>query len=192
MRGIFIDLETGGLDPRAHALLSLGAVAFEVDAQGAWVLDEFAVSVEPNKNMGVCEGALAVQGISWANLEHSSRVEECEALIRFGQWVADFSGFPLFAHNAPFDRDFFTAAVNRSAPGNEILRPLCGHRANWCCTLAWANLLVALGKMDRPEKGFSLESLAAHLDVQGRSGARHDALEDAKIGVRCVGRMAGR
>lgn len=190
MRGIFLDCETGGFDPRTHALLSLGAVAFEVDTQGAWVLDEFALSVAPHKDTAVSEGALAVQGVSWASLEHSSRVEECEALLRFGSWLADFPGLSIFAHNAQFDRDFLTAAINRSASGNDILRPLCGRHAPWCCTIAWANLLIAFKCMERPAKGLSLDSLAAHLQVQGRQAGGHDALEDARIGVRCVGKMA--
>jgi DNA polymerase III epsilon subunit-like protein len=190
MRGVMVDLETGGLAAGQSALLALAAVVFEVDAQGAWVLDEFSCLVEPHKETAVSDAALAVQGVSWASLESSARIDESEALLRLGEFLAPFRGLPLFAHNAPFDRDHLGAAIKRGASGHDWLGELTGRHASWVCTLNLANALTAFGCMERPDGGFSLDRLAAHLGVQGRLGKGHEALEDAQIGVRCVGKLS--
>jgi DNA polymerase III epsilon subunit-like protein len=187
--GIFIDTETGGLTAGQAALLSLGAVAFEVDAQGAWGIDEFSCLIKPHKDTTVSRGALDVQGISWASLDSLARIDEAEALVRFGEWWDDYRNLPMFAHNAPFDRDHLGAAIRRSASRHDYLPSITGRHANWNCTIGWANLLIAKGKMTRPENGLSLDSLAAHLGVHGRTAKGHDSLEDARIGVRIVGKL---
>ncbi len=190
MKGIFVDLETGGLTAGQSALIALGVVVFEVDTQGSWVLDEFSLLVAPHKETTVSHAALWMQGVSWPVLDSPARIDESEALMRFGEFLAPYRGLPLFAHNAPFDRDHLAAAIKRSASGHDWLHEITGRHANWVCTLNLANTLTAFGCMERPEGGFSLDRLAAHLGVQGRSGKGHDALEDAQVGVRCVGKLA--
>lgn len=190
MRGIFIDTETGGLDPKRDALLSLAAVAFEIDKQGAWVLDDFSVMIQPGEFTSVSLKALSLQGESWSGLEHSKRIPEQEALLRFSEWLRDYPSIPFFAHHASLDRDFLAEANRRSAGGIDS-RTVTGRHAPWVCTIVLANWNIARGVMSMPANGLSLDSLSDALGVMGRtSTGGHNALEDARIGVRILAELS--
>ena len=47
MKGVFIDTETGGLDPRVHALTQIAAIAFNFEpGQTTEVIDITALNAE--------------------------------------------------------------------------------------------------------------------------------------------------
>lgn len=191
MKAIYIDTETGGLDPRVHALTHVAAIAFEIDAQGAWVLDEVSLPIWLSPDANVCRRALELQGATLEMLSDSaSRLSEWDAITRFADWLEGHEKpFNLFAHNAPFDAGFVNAWLDRSPKHTRAgeMFEIKGRHARWICTMQIAKQLAIAGRI--ASEGFSLDSLAAHLGVQGRSGTAHNALEDCQVGVRVTGAL---
>jgi DNA polymerase III epsilon subunit-like protein len=207
MNYLFIDTETGGLDPKAHALLSMAVVAFRIHEgklaplEGEASFREFDVQIAPHPETDVRLSALRVQGISWAALDDPMRLDECEALTRFGEWLAQLPtattyDWPIWAHNAEFDRNFVSAAIRRSTPRNTLLSPLCGRDSQWSCTRYEAQNLVSKRCMNRPEgngpikAGYSLDALCRHFGIDRSSRtAGHGALTDARLGARVLAKL---
>jgi len=63
MRGVFIDVETGGLDPKVHALTQMAAIAFDLEPGQTkpQILDVYQEIVKPDKWLAMSEGALSMQ-----------------------------------------------------------------------------------------------------------------------------------
>lgn len=185
MKFIFLDTETGGLRADTHALLSIGAVAIEALPGSIRTISEFECWVRPHPDMAVSGGALKVNGEEWGTIGAEWREDESIALQQFFEWLEPYRGLPIFAHNAPFDRDFMAAAIRRSASGHDWAKEITGRHANWLCTIGISNLLIATGKMARPDSGLSLDSLCEFLRLPGRQSLTrgHDALEDANVGA---------
>lgn len=185
MKLIFLDTETGGLRADTHALLSIGAVVIETLPGSIRTISEFHVWVSPHPNTAVSSGSFKASGEEWATIGGEFREDESVALQQFLEWLEPHKGLPIFAHNAAFDRDFMAAAIRRSASGHDWAKEITGRHANWICTIGIANLLIATGKMARPDSGLSLDSLCAFLRLPGRQSLTngHDALEDANVGA---------
>lgn len=100
---IYVDVETGGLDPERHALLSIGAVCGE---------NTFEIRIRP---VGLVEDqALAVNGIKREDLEDG--VSEYEALDQFISFVRSVSGGSkpmLGGYNTQFDARFLRDLFHR-------------------------------------------------------------------------------
>lgn len=205
MNFIYLDTETGGLDPKLHSLLSIGAVYGEITGAGLTILSEFHVQVLPEPGTAVDPYAiLGVQNLLWADLDEDlveTRVSEKEALLRLSRWLIDVpKGLPLFAHDAPFDRDFLTQAIRRAGSVPANLWSISGRDARWSCTRFLAESLVAFGCMDLPlggtlpdgkevKPGVSLDALCLHFGLELREGG-HDALGDARLGAQVLGKLA--
>lgn len=205
MNFIYIDLETGGFDHKLHSLLSIGAVYGEITGEGLTILSEFHSLILPAPGTSVCVDALRVQGLTWGDLDDSQyeeRVYEYEGLARLSEWLHqhDAARLPIFAHNAPFDRDFLSTAIRRSAYKNTVLAPLVGRDARWSCTRFLAESLVAFKCMELPlggtlpdgkevKPGVSLDALCLHFGLELREGG-HDALGDARLGAQVLGKLA--
>jgi len=114
LTGIVVDVETGGLDERHHALLEIGAI-FVVEGSAR---RSFSLRVQPEPSLVVDPEAAAVNGYtadSWSGLP------EAQVLGAFAAWVqlvnategtpdrADWIG-----HNCDFDRRFLRAAYERN------------------------------------------------------------------------------
>ena len=206
MRILILDTETGGFEPKVHALLSITIGEFEL----SHTADPRRISLRsfdliPHKDMGVCQSALAIQKLSWSDLEATHRLEEAVALSLLSEWLAEptplsrrRSQLPIWAHNAPFDRDFLTAALSRYYPDwsdrakateaySDIDNAICylgGRDARWNCSRFLAEKLVGCGQMEpaRKEDGTiscSLDYLMQKFGMPKRDG--HTAQQDVKI-----------
>lgn len=97
-----MDCETGGLDPKKSALLSIGAVEF------AKPENRFYVELKPLRGMELNPQALAINDYhprKWENISHY------DAMKAFQRWLLNTKsknkrGFTLAGHNPAFDRDF--------------------------------------------------------------------------------------
>jgi DNA polymerase III epsilon subunit-like protein len=168
-----------------HALFSIGAVAVEASFDCIRTISEFEVWIAPHPDTSVSSGSFKANGETWATIGAEWREDESIALQQFFEWLEPYRSLPIFAHNAPFDRDFLSAAIRRSASGHDWAKEITGRHANWICTIGLANLLIATGKMARPNSGLSLDSLCEFLRLPGRQSLTngHDALEDAQVGA---------
>lgn len=92
---IVVDVETGGLNPKEHALLSIGAV----DTNN---LDEFYAEIKPFPGK-ICDSkALEINGL-WNYSRHENELQE--AMKKFKAWVWGRE-LPLAGHNPSFDLGF--------------------------------------------------------------------------------------
>jgi len=209
MNIIIIDTETGGLSHEGTALTSIGALALRLEGnrllplEGDEKIREFEVAIRPDPSLRLEDAALKVQGLTREEvMEGKGRLREAEALCRLRGWLdeANFiSGeWPIWAHNAEFDRNHLGAAIRRLSP-----RPLrefteiCGRDSTWACTRYEAQNAVALRCMERPKgdggdikPGFSLDALCHHFGIsrESRQGG-HGALVDAKLCARVLAKL---
>ncbi|HET8715264.1 MAG TPA: 3'-5' exonuclease [Holophagaceae bacterium] len=169
-RYLVFDTETGGLDPQAHDLLSLGCVASE-DGQ---ILAELEILVK-HEPYRVSAGGMKVNRIDLVK-HHAAALAPGEALKAFDAFCAEHFGsapITLLGHNIAFDQAFLGAFFR--SQGRE-LEPRFNHRT--VDTHALAAGLQDAGKLP---KGLRLSS-GALFDFFGIAPApelRHTALGDA-------------
>jgi len=178
---IIIDTETGGLDPRRHALLSIAAVRVGDTGAAFWGL------IRPAPNLECDPKAEIVHGLSKEFLEDQG-MEEREVLEHFFAWLGKTGEVEWAGANPQFDRGFIEEAAARHVlPVTATLN----RRPVDVQTLGW--LADRLGLIVLPEKGgrksASLASLCLALGMEGRVGKMHSALEDAGLTARVYVRL---
>ncbi|ATQ44637.1 DNA polymerase III subunit epsilon [Caulobacter mirabilis] len=157
-RHLVLDTETTGLDPRTgHRLIEIACVE---------VIDfiptnrSFHEYVHPDREIDA--DAERVHGISLAFLKDKPRFHEI--VDKFLDFVGDD---PIVAHNAPFDRSFVNAELQRlgrTPPPDD----------RWIDTLA-------LAKKKFPGMYNSLDALCKRMKISLASRDKHGALIDAEL-----------
>lgn len=165
-----IDLETGGLDPARHPILSFAAWP-------SWKQEPFYRLVLPPDYAPVEPEAAAVNGYEWNLWRKSGAAPIGRVLDDFRVWLHSRPGSIGFlaplAHNAGFDRAFLDTAYRRLAK-----TPMLQHR--WECSQA---LLLAARRAGIVGPGSSSLDALAELTGQPRP-AVHSADVDARICLR--------
>lgn len=169
-RYLVFDTETGGLDPLAHDLLSMGLVASE-DGQ---ILDSLEILVrhEPYR---VSAGGMKVNRIDLVK-HHAAALEPAEALRVFDDFcVKHFGSAPitLVGHNIAFDQGFLGTFLK--SQGRE-LEPRFNHRT--VDTHAAAAVLRDGGRLP-PDLRLSSGALFNFFGIAPAPELRHTALGDA-------------
>jgi DNA polymerase III epsilon subunit-like protein len=178
-RLIVVDTETGGLDPARHALLSVAAVDSTTG-------DAFTALIRPNPEWECDAQALAKNGLTLDFLEKNGRAET-DVMQDLSLWLGERRFALISGCNVAFDLSFLRAAYQRCG----LTWPM-SHRtvdlqaAAW---LAYESRALALpeGKDGLPR--LSLDHIAAALGYS-RTGATHDALEDALLTLACLNRLS--
>ena len=168
---LFLDTETGGLDPRRHSLLSLGLVAG--DAKG--VAESLEILLR-HETYGVTGGGMKVNRIDIAG-HHEQALAPAAALeVMDGflarHFVAD-APIILVGHNIAFDRAFLGAFLETQG---RDLEPRFSHR-----TIDTHSVAAALQDAGRIPAAVRLSStgLFAHFGIMVPEAQRHTALGDA-------------
>jgi DNA polymerase III epsilon subunit-like protein len=138
---IVVDVETGGLDPREHALLSIGAVDF-------WNADRrFYLECQAREGSTLNGQALAINGFTLEQVHDKDKPVERDAVAAF---LAFARGDTILGgHNPAFDRDFL-----REAAGRASMYWSMGHRTVDLHSVAYARLVGAgfvVGKLHLDE-----------------------------------------
>lgn len=198
--GLYIDTETGGLDPQLHALTSVCVGHFKLSKWHNPEIEVIHLPIRPTQSLVVGMEAAQVQGKSVAEL-YTTGEPEAQQLATLSEWIYHGCrlGLPIYAHNADFDRRFLAAACDRyypawgEVPPRDMTSPtmavctLPGKDARWSCTRYLAEYLVTKGLLEIPRKpdgtaSVSLDPLLERLGISGRTGG-HDAEEDVRLGV---------
>jgi len=167
-----IDVETGGLDPARHPILSFAA-------HPEWNQAPFHRLVLPPEDAEIHLCASAVNGYDRSLWEKSGATPIAEVMEAFRVWLMARPGnvvdvAPL-AHNAGFDRSFLDRAFL-----NEPLPMLPFLRRRWECSQA---TLLAVRRAGLIGPGSS--SLDALADLSGQQRpAIHAADVDARVCLR--------
>ena len=168
---LFIDTETGGLDPASHSLLSVGLVV----GDGSKVLNSLEILIRHEPYV-VSAGGMAVNRIDL--VRHSAAALEPKMALTVLDVFLD-QHFPhmcqpilLAGHNVAFDMAFlgrFLAGQGRA------LEPRFSHR-----TVDTHSLAAGLRDAGRlPMENLSSTALFAHFGIEVAEARRHTALGDA-------------
>jgi DNA polymerase III subunit epsilon len=161
MRQIILDTETTGLEAdRGHRIIEIGCVEL---VNRRLTGRRFHRYLNPDRDID--EGALAVHGISRAQLEGEQRFHEIA-----GELLAFCEGAELVIHNAAFDVGFLDAELKR-LPGE--FKPIQA-RCRVLDTLTLAREL-------HPGQRNSLDALCKRYGVDNSQRDLHGALLDAMI-----------
>ena len=161
MRQIVLDTETTGLEPSLdHRVIEIGCVELvNRRATGR----RFHRYLNPERD--VDEGALAVHGLTRADLEREPRFADvAEELLSF------LAGAELVIHNAAFDVAFLDAELAR-LPGE-------ARRIGALCRVLDS---LALAREMHPGQRNSLDALCKRYDVDNSRRELHGALLDAQL-----------
>ena len=168
---LFLDTETGGLDPAHYSLLSIGVVV----GQGAQVIDqaEFLVKHEPYI---VSAGGMEVNGIDL--VAHNKMAQDPKATIESlkGFLSKHFQlGFRpiLVGHNIAFDRAYLSVLL---ASNDQKIEQWFSHRSIDTHSIAAA--LKDAGRIP-VEVQLSSSGLFDHFGISIPEGQRHTAMADA-------------
>ncbi|ADV65707.1 3'-5' exonuclease [Deinococcus maricopensis] len=158
---IFLDTETGGMDPAVHPLLTVGLVTLqdgEITRPLHLRVRHDTYTVDPE--------AMRVNGIDLLT-HHDEAHPPAEVAAAIRAYAAEVGRVMLGGHNFAFDLGFLrTLLPDRS----RVFR--CGH----VDTKTTAQFLIHAGIL--PKKvGTALDQLAKHFGIEYQA---HDALEDAR------------
>lgn len=167
---IAIDVETGGLDPQRHALLSIAVVP-------SWQYEPFHVCIQPGPGTRVDDEAAKVNGYTPERWEQHNAVLESQALEMLVQWLKESGALQkkagAVAHNAAFDRGFLDMAQN-------VHRRDLGINRRWRCSMVAMMAAQDAGLL--PEGKCTLDALgeATGFWLKEPRAEAHDALQDAR------------
>lgn len=127
---IALDIETTGVSPKKHSILSIGAVDFTNTD------NRFYEECRAWEGAHMDEEAFAVNGFSESQATDPSKKTEKEIVEAFIAWAAGISDWTFVGQNPSFDRDFLIAACER----NHMAFPFA-HRSLDTHTMAYMHMV---------------------------------------------------
>lgn len=161
MRQIVLDTETTGLEPDlGHRIIEIGCVELVNRRPTGRTYHKYL-----NPEREIDEGALAVHGISRADLDGKPKFGEvAEELLLF------ISGAELVIHNAAFDVAFLDAELARIQGQLRTIAALCRVLDT-----------LALARSMHPGQRNNLDALCKRYSIDNSRRELHGALLDARI-----------
>lgn len=178
---IALDIETSGLDPTKHSIVSLGAV--DLDDPTNQFYDECRVW----EGAQVEKEALAVNGFTEEEVTNPSRKSEAELVRAFVAWATDRpKDRTLGAQNVSFDYEFLRNACERAKSDFPFAR-----RSVDVHTLAWGHMRYRgiEPPVDRGHSALSSSEVLAYCGLPPEAKP-HNALSGALWHAEVIGRMA--
>ena len=181
---IFIDTETGGVNPEKAALIQLSGI-IRIDKKD---VEKFNFYIKPFENSEVNEKALEVQGRTLEELKTDKYVEEKEVYKQFVNLLDKYidkydrtDKFIVAGYNVRFDVDILKAFFQRhgnnflfSYLDSSMLDPLYSIRL-----LQIAEILPVL-------ENNKLETWCKHFGIELKA---HDSLEDIEATKKLIGKL---
>ena len=181
---IFIDTETGGVNPEKAALIQLSGI-IRIDKKD---VEKFNFYIKPFENSEVTEKALEVQGRTLEDLKTDKYVEEKEVYKQFINLLDKYidkydrtDKFIVAGYNVRFDVDILKAFFQRhgnnflfSYLDSSMLDPLYSIRL-----LQIAEVLPVL-------ENNKLETWCKHFGIELKA---HDSLEDIEATKKLIGKL---
>jgi exonuclease I len=171
---IFIDLETGGLEPARHAILQVAAVITDLDLK---IRGHFMSYIRPSAELEITEEALAINQLCRDELELAP-LESAVALAL--KHFADTSGpsTRFGGYNCKFDLEFLDEMWKRH---NLLPAPYA---------VPWLDIYAVTKTKFSYEAGlpnFKLTTIADHLGIS--SHGAHDASADLIMTIEVARRL---
>lgn len=173
-RLLFIDTETGGLDPNRHSLLSLAMVVWEdmkiIDTQEILINDGV---------LSVTEEALSINKIDIEEHKKTaiSSTQTIEEMLLFiGKHFPAQKKITLAGHNVHFDADFLKVLFSQN---NKDFSRYFSHRIIDTSSILY--YLYLAGRIEQKAVSSDEAFDLFEIDVHGRHTAMGDAIATAKL-----------
>jgi len=176
---IVVDVETSGVDPQKHSLLSIGAIDFENPK------NLFYAECKVFERAHIDQKALEINGMTKEQITDQNKKTDKEILEDFIEWTKTTPEDTIAGQNPSFDRDFLMATAYR-------------YHVNWPFAYRTIDLhsvayshLIQNGKNPPTEKEHSkidLDYIATYCGIELKRGA-HNAMEDTLIEAECLSRL---
>lgn len=105
---LVIDVESSGIDPQKHSILSLGALDFTNPT------NQFYDECRAWDGAHILDEALLVNGFTREEATDPAKKTEGELIKAFVAWAGDLRDWTFAGQNPSFDRDFVMAACHRA------------------------------------------------------------------------------
>lgn len=176
---IVVDVETTGVIPHIHSLLSVGAVDFANPSR------QFYEECRMWEDAHVSPEALAVNGFSREEITDLTKETDKELVKHFLLWTMKSEEVTLAGENPSFDRDF----LHYTALRHHIDWPLA-HRTIDLHTLCYYHMVKREMRVPLLHKhsDLNLDTIAEYVGLKGREGI-HKALEDARLEAEALSRL---
>lgn len=181
---IFIDTETGGVNPEKAALIQLSGI-IRIDKKD---VEKFNFFIKPFENSEVNEKALEVQGRTLEELKTEKYVEEKEVYKQFVNLLDKYvdkydktDKFIVAGYNVRFDVDMLKAFFQRH--GNNFLFSYLD--SSMLDPLYSIRLLQVAGILPVLENN-KLETWCKHFGIELKA---HDSLEDIEATKKLIGKL---
>lgn len=181
---IFIDTETGGVNPEKAALIQLSGI-IRIDKKD---VEKFNFYIKPFENSEVTEKALEVQGRTLEDLKTDKYVEEKEVYKQFINLLDKYidkydrtDKFIVAGYNVRFDVDILKAFFQRH--GNNFLFSYLD--SSMLDPLYSIRLLQIAGILPVLENN-KLETWCKHFEIELKA---HDSLEDIEATKKLIGKL---
>ena len=181
---IFIDTETGGVNPEKSALIQLSGI-IRIDKKD---VEKFNFYIKPFENSEVTEKALEVQGRTLEELKTDKYVEEKEVYKQFINLLDKYidkydktDKFIVAGYNVRFDVDILKALFQRH--GNNFLFSYLD--SSMLDPLYSIRLLQIAGILPVLENN-KLETWCKHFGIELKT---HDSLEDIVATKKLIGKL---
>lgn len=181
---IFIDTETGGVNPEKSALIQLSGI-IRIDKKD---VEKFNFYIKPFENSEVNEKALEVQGRTLDELKAEKYIEEKEVYKQFINLLDKYidkydktDKFIVAGYNVRFDVDILKALFQRH--GNNFLFSYLD--SSMLDPLYSIRLLQIAGILPVLENN-KLETWCKHFGIELKT---HDSLEDIVATKKLIGKL---
>lgn len=105
---IIVDVETTGIDPKKHSILSIGAIDFDNPE------NRFSIECSAFDGAEAEEEALAITGHTKESIFDPSKPSEAEAITKFIEWMKQAKDHTVAGQSCYFDLEFLLAAAHRA------------------------------------------------------------------------------
>jgi ribonuclease T len=125
---VVVDLETGGFDPQVNPILEIAAVLARYQGKQLAPAQRWCRPVRPHRGAVFNPASLKVTGIdpddpNRGAVSEAEALQELFRLVRAGLREHGCQRAILVAHNAAFDQQFLTRAVERSGVKRNPFHP---------------------------------------------------------------------
>lgn len=173
---IALDVETTGIIPHKHSILSIGAVDMSNPDR------TFYGECRAWDGAEIEDEALAVNGFTREQATDPARPSERELITSFVLWAKETEASPMMCGmNVGFDRDFIRCACERAG----FDRSPFNYRTVDIHSVAWFYIME---RGSRPPKNLSLNRVL-EMTGAGREPEPHNALTGAMCSAECISRM---
>ena len=177
---IVVDVETTGINPDKHAIVSIGAVEFE------HAHNQFYGECRIEKGVEVDPQAMSVNGMSKADITDPKKPTLAELTQEFDEWVKSVVDITLGGQNVTFDLRMLWGAYRKMPQ----LRAPFGYRTVEMHTLAYTHMKRRGIKIPTRHNRSNIDTDAIHKYVGLPEEPKpHHALTGAKMEAEALSRL---